>query len=508
MLLLSATMAYAGDTTIRQSFFKNSGGLNDKANPIAINDDQASDLQNVVFDTDGSISKRKGYSKFNTTPIPGNEGLVGLYYFRQSDGDDWLVATTTNQNVYTSTNLSGTFTRITGTASWTSGQNVLSSFDTAQDILLFEDGDSSTPPWKWDPDGTVKQVVPLSGSPANGTIVKYFKNHVFIANLDNSTLSFSNLGAIQSYDPRDAIEVQTNDGSGITSMWVQLDGLYVGKRNAIFRLDGTSRSDFILQKLIEGVGPTNHQSVQVIDNKCYFVATNGNVYIYDGGITAERLSDRITTTISGFNQSRSVFAVSGIRDREYWTALTSSGGSTHNRILVYDPTTDSWTKFVGINANAMSYGYDINDVQHLYSGGYNGIVYKQRDTEADDGQAILSYWTSKMYHFNEIPNEKILRRILLVTDVDGSWPLTVEVLSDFQSSGTVNDVTLSAGTSLWNSMVWDTDTWGGTTVFTTKIPFQTDKIAEFFQIKFSNNGASQPWTVRGYSMDVDRTGRP
>ena len=507
--LLAASVVFAvGETSRRFDFFDNAGGLNDKGSPVSIDDDEAADLQNVVFETDGAIRKRDGESKFNTRTLTNNPAGTGLFYFRQTDGDDWLVKTTTNAKVFTATNVAGLYQEITGAATWTGSQNVLSSFDAASNVLLLEDGDGTTPPWQWNPDDTIKQVKALGGSPPDATMLKYHKNHLFVAGDSSapSQLSFSNLGAIELWDAGDKINVETNDGSPITALWVQLDGLYIGKRSAIFRLDGTSRGDFQLQRMVAGVGPVNHQSVAVLDNVAYFVAPTGHIYRYDGGITTERVSDRITRTIDGLNLSRTQYAIAGLQDRSYWVAVTASGGSTHNRILLYDVPTDSWTKFKGINANAMAWAYDPNDQLQFYTAGYAGYTYLQRDTNADDGQAIAAYWASKWHRFAGVPVEKILRWVKLVPTVEGNWNLSLEVRTDFEATGTSRSINLSEGGSVWNTMVWNTDTWGGRQVFISAQPI--DKKGEFFQVRFANSNADEPFTVRGYSTDVDATGRP
>ena len=44
----------------------------------------------------GEAGERRRY----TNSIPGNEEITCLNYYRQTDGDDWLVATTSNANTY------------------------------------------------------------------------------------------------------------------------------------------------------------------------------------------------------------------------------------------------------------------------------------------------------------------------------------------------------------------------------------------------------------------------
>ena len=61
-----------------KSFFMNNMGLNSKAASTALEDGEASDLQNVQFDTRGAIVKRNGYSKRINTAIANTPTIITL----------------------------------------------------------------------------------------------------------------------------------------------------------------------------------------------------------------------------------------------------------------------------------------------------------------------------------------------------------------------------------------------------------------------------------------------
>ena len=73
-----------------------SGGLNNKIDDNLINDNQASELQNVICNTIGSLTSRKGQTKINTSALPGP--ILGLSPYYLGAKKEILVAS--NGSIY------------------------------------------------------------------------------------------------------------------------------------------------------------------------------------------------------------------------------------------------------------------------------------------------------------------------------------------------------------------------------------------------------------------------
>src|SRR3990167_5534746 len=151
--LLFANTSFAAINWIRYSFFKNIGGLNDAFSPIAIEDNEASDLQNVVFTTSGNWKTRSGYVKLNSTTLGASVVCTGLKYYEPTSGTKYLVGVFDNDKIYkmdyeVGGGPDGTWDDITGSLSFAVGQDNLASFAIGEDTLIIEDGLSTTPPYK------------------------------------------------------------------------------------------------------------------------------------------------------------------------------------------------------------------------------------------------------------------------------------------------------------------------------------------------------------------------
>ena len=481
----------------RFEFFENNGGLNDKISPLIIKDNEASDIQNITFTVGGAIQKRNGYASDNDVILAGTP--TGLFQYIQNDGTEFFMATA-GDKIYKMDSLDGAFDDITGGATIASSSTTLFDFTIASNSVYCTN--QTNPVISWAGSGTVSAVT----AAPQGKWIEYHQNIVFIANQSSfpSRLQFSNVLDPGTWTSTDWIDVGKGDGSGINGLAVLLDTLYIFKENAIYRLSGTNRDDFVLARMVTDVGCTSGHSIQVINNRIIFQARDG-IYVYDGGINVRKISDRIEDTLDGLLATRNQFSVSSNfkRLKQYWLSVTSETGTRHNLILVYDYFNDAWTKYTGIDANAMTILNDGDDVEQLYTGSATTqVVYKQDSGTSDDGKAIDAFYTTKWFRFPEIiQSDKVLRLIRVFAEDSGDWNLTVEAKQDFAASTFSDILNLDAGGAKWGTGIWGTSTWGGTSVIVGR--FNVELRKNFFQLKFSNDQVSEPFKILGFSLYIE-----
>ena len=95
--LLICSSAYAGVNWQKYVYFQNWGGLNDNTSSSEIADNEATDIQNIVFDTGGAIKKRYGYRTLplatGTVYRASTGPITGLVFFKKNDGTKYLFGT-------------------------------------------------------------------------------------------------------------------------------------------------------------------------------------------------------------------------------------------------------------------------------------------------------------------------------------------------------------------------------------------------------------------------------
>ena len=489
-------------------FFNNAGGLNDKLSPIIIKDEEASDLQNVEFTVGGAIKKRNGYSSDNAAFVG---QITGIYHYVQNDGTDFLIETG-DTSIFNAPAINGFPKDITGALTITSNSSALFDFTTANNNLIATNKTDQVITWN----GT-GNATDLTAAP-QGRYIEFHQNIVFIANCSTDTtgaadeepsrLYFSNVLDETTWTSTDFIDIAKDDGTEITGLVVLLDTLYIFKDNSIFRLSGTNRDDFTLARMVTAIGCVSGHSIQVINNKIIFNSQDG-IYIYDGGINVTKISTRIEDTLDGIDTSRfeQFTSANFQRKNQYWLGTTSSAASTNDLILVYDYFNDAWTKYVGIEANAMAIVRDSTGKEQLYTGEFDrGAIFLQNVGDNDDGIAINGFYQTKWFRFPTLKSsELILRLIRVFAEEEGNWDLTIEAKQDFATTSTSNTMTLTGSGGVWGTAVWGTDVWGGEGVIVGRFPLTLRE--NFFQLKFENKNADEPFKIFGYQFFVEPTDR-
>lgn len=509
--LLSINTAFAAVKWKSFDFFDNGAGLNDAFAPTAIADNEAADLQNIILTTYGSFATRDGYAKLNSTTLGASVICTGLKYYSPISGSKYLIGIFDNDKVYkmdygAGTGPDGTWDDITGSVSFSIGQNNLASFAIGEDTLIIEDGLNTTAPYKWTGSGN---IAALGGSPPNATMVAFHKNMAFASGNDTnpSTIYFSDVGDIENWTTglSGNLSVETDDGSIIRAIIPGFDALYIFKDYSIWRLTGSDKDSFQLQRMVSGTGCRSPNSVARIGNDFFFTDGQGNVYLYDGAIKLKLISTKVQGTLDGANFSRWLYVSTTQFEDDYYVAFSNTGSSSSNRLLVFDSFNTAWVKFTGISANAIAVADDGAGQDMIVFGDYSGFVYKYPSGTNDAGTAISAYYTTKQFRFPEVNPEKDWKLLNIYAAQKGNYNLTVETRKDFETSGTTENINLLGDSSLWGTAIYGTSKYGGQNIIIGRV--EVNKEGKFFQLKFSNSNLDEPIEVKGYQIFIEPSDR-
>ena len=503
-------------------FFDLSGGLNDTAESTQVAANEASRLQNFIFSTSGSIERREGFTQINSSAIGATAVFTGLAYYKQSDGDRFLVGTVSNgasdaiyKMDYTGTSTpDGTWDNITGSTTLVLVDDTLADFATVQDVLIIEDGYGLSPPQVWNGTGDITSLRDSDADVPNASMVEFHKRILWSAGDDaaKSEVSFSNLDAYATWIATDTILVETDDGQTITGLKSALDCLYVFKSESIWRICGADRDNLYLEQMVKGIGAASNQSIALINNQFIFVTSQGNIVVYDGGITVQTLSSKINGTLRSLNPSRfrKVVATAfddGTGDEDYYACVSLEGAGTHTRVLFYDTLHKAWSVLAGISCNAMAV-MEVNTSQKaLVFGDYAGRANRYPDGDTDAGSTIIAFFQSGDNQFGDIPQEKTFRDLQLFARDEGNdrvagFRFQVDFGGEVTTSGTAD---LAGAGAVWDTAIYDTDTYAdGSTVIRR---FPVDRVGDFLNWRVEQNDGLSPILVRGVQAWVQAGGR-
>jgi hypothetical protein len=192
---------------------------------------------------------------------------------------------------------------------------------------------------------------------------------------------------------------------------IQYDTMIVHRENGAhqiqFTLDSNSNPSFPSKPINDEVGTLAEKSIQLIDNVPVFLSNKGVYTLVSSSVRDERNMQHISENIDSrlLSESNLNSAVSIDYDRKYWLAINGN-------IYIYDYSIKEWFLYGSIKANCF-----IELDQQLYFGcSDDGMLYRfKKKTDlypySDDGQPITAYWKSKVMSFGADERRKLVQKV-------------------------------------------------------------------------------------------------
>lgn len=535
---------------IKFSYFKNWGGLNDNLSTLEISDNEATAIQNVIFDNGGALVKRYGYQNITGATSPPFKlganvtGVPGIAYYQKTDGNKYLFAV--GNNAGQAQGYSKTIDASGGvpTGAWTSQgtgnlpasftNNQLVTFSQAENTLVMTVAGSSsntTYPSAWQATGNVYLFTGDADCP-KAKYNAYHKNILFVAGDPSrpSRVSFSDLTAgITTWVATDFFDLDTNNGQFITGLVSAFGNLYIFENNSIWQLSGTNRDDFSLQKMVDNVGTLSQQSIAIVNNNIFFITSQNDIAVYDGNFSVKFISSKIRNTIGQNNFNRAPQALGlayssyRYKDLDYYAAESTLGSSTNNQVLLFDTYREAWTKLAAINPNSWAVIPNSTGINEMVFGDYNGLVYQYPSigsysdvSNTCNGSnvctvtspAIYSFYQTKWFRYPDVAlGDKYMRllKTYVINSSSTSSTLQTEVKTDYAVSGNIYTFNYTPSGSLWEVSKWDEALWagGGLNIDREEVNLGT----QMFQILYSNSTADQDMSILGFETFIEPTDR-
>ena len=494
--------------------FRFDGGLA-TAKPVAtLGINQATDLRNVFVTPGGGLEKRRGNTTFNASAmVNGSTAVTGLAYYKQADGDDFLVATA-GTKIFKSDSLDGTMDDITGSAT------VTSSATNYYDIFTFNNkfiGVGGAPDAPFTSDGTA--AADLNANAPSGNFGFQHNNRVFIGNTaaDPSRISWSILSDATDWvgQGSGSQDVWTNNNDGLTGAAIlNTDNVLLFKETSTHIMTGR-RHPFPVFPLFADVGAVGKHAIVVADGLCYFISSNPSRMMVTDGV---RILDQefpnlhdIDDRWDNLSKSRNKF-IQGIRhkgidfDHIIWLCSDASS-ATHDLALVWDLRHKCWLRHTqGHTGNIMARTQDGT----FYMGAYDGTAYTMDvanvySDASSSSSAIDAYWASGWNTATGFLGT--VKPFTINTIIESKTAGNIEIGYGFDFANDQKSVSknMSAPGSNWDEFNWDEESWGGQSDL--KRSVRVKGRGNVFQNSFKQSVVDQNFKIHGYSISGKSSGQ-
>ena len=367
-----------------------------------------------------------------------------------------------------------------------------------------------------------------NGVPPNYSICIYHQNRLFVNDPANPNyVWYSDLAEPYTFASTNFIKVGDSTSDLVKAFGVFDNSIvvYCEKSIQLIYMPDTTPGNWKPVQIRSAYGSKSPFCALPIERRQLFPAMQNDKFVGFGAVAGDSVepsatiltvstagsdlkSDRIEPDMFNVVEAY-VGNISGIvyKNKAYISVTYSSGSTTNNRIYVMDFSAsnlrksqkESWVPWTGLSAAQFTI-YNGN----LYYGtsAATGFAYKmETGVYSDDGSAIDSYYWTKEFSGTEDEYNlfKDFRYANVLLENSGDWfmNITYRVDSD-RGSGNTTQVDLDPGSSLWGTMVFGRDTWGGGSDQREYRLYLGTSRGKRIQFKFSNqNTAGQKFKIHG-----------
>lgn len=386
------------------------------------------------------------------------------------------------------------------------------------------------------PDASLVTAAPTdNGLPPNFTSIVYANGRLFCNNpAFPNRVHYSNLNSPYTWGALNWFTVGDNAADIVKGVAFYDQSIVCACEKSIWLnyMPSTTPTDWQQIRTNSPYGSKSPFSFVNYNNKLLFPALQDEIFVGFAALSGSTLDPSkafLTVSTAGSDlksdriepdmylvQSTGVGNISSIvYKKKAWIALTyGTNNTTNNRVYQMDFSMSnikkdqemSWCPFTGINASQFCI-YNGN----LYFGSslMNGFVYAAEQAAYNDaGNAINSYYWTKEYvgiedeQGSDTNVVKDFRFSNILLDASGTYFVNITYKNDSTiGGGTVQQISVNPGGSLWGFMVWGTSFWGGGALQIEPRAYLNNSRGKRIQFRFDNqNTVNQKFKIHGLNF--------
>ncbi len=368
-------------------------------------------------------------------------------------------------------------------------------------------------------------VVNASGSSTSFSMVETFKSHIFFAGASGAEQQISFMGPAQTNDftadnGGGTIKVDTK----IKGLKVFRDALFIFGEDMIFKLTGTTVSDFAIVPVTRKIGCVDGGSIQELGGDIIYLAPDGLRTIAG----TERIGDVELGTISKQIQQRiddvgtdnlSSLVIRKKSQYRLFYPVTAGAESGAKGILAV----------IKVNPNTGQLGYEYGDIEGLkvsstdsdfisgtetvVGGGYDGYIFKQESgnewTRTSTTYAIKSRYRSPDLTMGDPGIRKSMQRVIVNYTNEGAVDADLHVRYNFDDSATPQpgaySITTGNTPALYATGVYNTSVYGQSGIPLVRQHVEGSGFA--VALKVTDDSTNPPISLKGFELEFVPGGR-
>jgi hypothetical protein len=498
------------------------GGLTLNKDVFSMAPGEALQLQNFEPDIEGGYRRIKGSVKYNTNIVP----QVAL------SSEKVVMSAIFNSKVYAARG--GTIYNAGSTGSWSSVTSGLATptvnynfrilnFNGTEKLIICTTVDQYA--LSINTSNTVT-TFNSTNAPEYPKYVEVFRDHVFYAGMT------SNPEEVVFSEPFNEDGFLPANGAGsfrvdttIVGLKVFRDVLYIFGKDKIYKLAGSSASDFVVQPVTRQIGCLDGGSIQELGGDIIFLGPDGLRTVAGtdkiGDVELGSISRQIQARIDEitFNRISSLVIRSKSQYRLFYPvdAATEAAGKGIISVLKTNPNTGSlgfeYADIVGFKPSCTDSEYNGSDELVIY-GGYDGYVYKFETgniiTRAGSTENIIATYRSPDMVMGDPGIRKYMQRVNLNyegegRDINAQLSLKYDYGDTNTPQPTKINITAAGGVSLYGSATYGTGIYDASGIPLVRQSVEGSGFA--VALKIDDNQGADIISIKGFQLEFTPGGR-
>ena len=497
-----------------------SGGLVLNKDVFAMHPGEALQLQNFEPSIEGGYRRLNGTTLYNSTIVPQVSASTERIQMSAIFND--LIIAARGGTVYTGSTSGSWTSRATSKGTTNTYDFDKYNFD-GNDKIIIATGEAAAFTLNTSYSEDIINATGGGTAPTNPKFVKSFANHMFYGGMSNatSTLIFSGPYTEDDFDTGAGSIIM---GDVITGLKVFRDELFVFCESSIYKIAGTSSSNFAKAEVAKGIGTLSHHSIQEIGGDIIFLAADGirtiagtaRIGDVELGTVSKQVQDRINDI--GYDNVTSLV----IRDKSQYRLFypQTNGGEASSKGLIavikQNPNTQQmgfeYADIKGLKVSSCDSDL-ISNVETTVSGGYDGYIYKQDDgnvwTRASITSTMDATFRSPDMTMGDPGVRKNMQRVNVNWKPEGEVSASMFVRYNYDDSDTPqpNAFTLetSGSGAIFGSGKYGTAVFGQGDLPITRQGIEGSGFA--VALKITDTSSNNPFALRGFELEFTPGGR-
>jgi len=341
--------------------------------------------------------------------------------------------------------------------------------------------------------------------------VTAFREHMFYAGMSSTPqeLVFS-----QPFD-----EDAFNTGSGAGSVKVDdtivgikafRENLFIFCENRIFKLTGSSSSNFAVAPVTRDIGCINGDTIQEFAGDLIFLGPDGlrtvagtaRIGDVEIGTISRAVQPEIDKNIKDSDLFESIVIPDKTQYRLFFTNTTDAEKDTQGLICVLKGQTFEFAKLRGIKPSTTGTFVTTGDVKAIH-GGFDGYVYRQEKGNDFDGSTVDGKYRSPDLTFGDPGIRKHMQRVILNYAPEASIDADLFLRYDYESGDAPRPAAYPFDSSkvvaVYGTSTYGTGTYGGTSQPLVRQPVEGSGFA--VALRVNDGGTTAPYSLKGFGLE-------